>query len=132
MGVLPPLSEFFVSYKASHDSFEMDTSKLPEFISLDLARDIFTTGSLRSLLAKISGEKVYPREDYQFYTLESLPPTIDAYHAFYSRTVADLFLSRYSLKAHFYALVEFVLLRNDAFTSTLIESLLYLVECAYF
>lgn len=114
-----------MSRKDQHSHFEMDTSRIPNFIPSSLARDIFVTGVLRNLLTKISGEGVHLGGDYQGHTLESLPSTVDSYHIFYSRTVADLYLSKYLLRSHFLALAEFILLRNDTFASTLIESLLY-------
>lgn len=131
-GALCLSPEFFVLRKDPHNNFEMDTSKVPDFISPNLAQDIFVTGALRNLLTQISGEGIHPREDNQVYTLESLPLTVDSYHVFYSRTVADLYHSKYLLRAHFFALTEFILLRNDAFASALLESLLYPTDFIYF
>ena len=124
-GTLGLSPEFFVFRKDPQSNFEMDTTRVPDFIPPNLAQDIFVTGALRSLLAQISGEGIHPREDNHVYTLETLPLTVDSYHVYYSRTVADLYLSKYLLRTHFFALSEFVLLRNDAFASTLLEALLY-------
>lgn len=128
-GKLPKGTDFFVTERIQAEfEFDFEEKHVPlSFITLSESKEVFEVGKMRALIHKFKNftqiNPVLPV--FSVVNFKDLSDVLSALKITYGSILIDIFANTINYKAHCCAIVDFLLLKNDAFFSNLVNDLRY-------